>query len=315
MREPALGFDSNLSSQSSLLKRIRENLLSVWTLPRVVLAARHAANGAPIHLLEDRRRKPTLTAQAGSTCLHALIFAALVYSMTHPLVTARPGSKTESFPVGSLNFSAPKWMREAAMDSPGRRGNGGDLNPLPPTAGELAPPSRLVFAPPRLPDGRPHPLSVPITTFDPDAPDLASPVKDLGLPWMRDPNNSAGPGTDGIGTRPGRGMGDGPGDGSGQGDDATPYNRVATQVICKICPDPGYSDEARKAKLQGLVTMHVLVGADGRVRDVQITRGIGLGLDENAVRAVRSWQFIPARDGARRPVATWITIETVFRLF
>jgi protein TonB len=109
-------------------------------------------------------------------------------------------------------------------------------------------------------------------------------------------------------------MGDGPGDGSGQGDDATPYN-VATQVICKICPDPGYSDEARKAKLQGLVTLHVLVGADGRVRDVQITRGIGLGLDENAVRAVRIWQFIPAQDGARRPVATWITIETVFRLF
>jgi periplasmic protein TonB len=67
--------------------------------------------------------------------------------------------------------------------------------------------------------------------------------------------------------------------------------------------------------MQGLVTMRVLVGADGRVRDVQVTRGIGLGLDENAVRAVRGWQFIPARDGARRPVATWVTIETVFRLF
>ena len=38
-------------------------------------------------------------------------------------------------------------------------------------------------------------------------------------------------------------------------------------------------------------------------------------LDENAVRAVRGWQFIPAKDAARRPVATWITIATVFRLF
>jgi protein TonB len=93
------------------------------------------------------------------------------------------------------------------------------------------------------------------------------------------------------------------------------YAPVAVQVVCKYCPDPAYSEEARKAKLQGLVTMHVLVGADGRVRDVQVTRVIGLGLDENAVRAVRSWQFIPARDDARRPVATWITIETVFRLF
>jgi protein TonB len=315
MREPALGFDSNLSSQSSLLKRIRENLLSVWTLPRVVLAATHAAIGAPIHLLDEHRQQTRLTGQAGSTCLHILICGAFLYGMAHPLIPTKHGTRPESVAVDSLSFSPPNWMREAAMDSLGKRGGGGDLNPLPPTAGELAPPSKRVFAPPRLPDGQPHPLLVPVTTFERDAPDFPPPVKDLGLPWMRDRNYSAGSGTNGIGTQADHGMGDGPGDGSGQGDDATPYGRVATQVICKICPDPAYSDEARKAKLQGLVTMHVLVGADGRVRDVQVTRGIGLGLDENAVRAVRGWQFIPARDGARRPVATWITIETVFRLF
>jgi len=315
MRDPALGFGSSLSRQPSFWKRVRENLLSLWTLPRVALGAKHAANGVPLHLLDDRREKASLTAQAGSTCLHILIFVAVAYAITHPLVRIKPGTVHEFVPVGPVDFSAPKWMREAAADSLGKRGSGGDLNSLPPTAGELAPPSRLVLAPPRLPDGKPHPLPVLVTTFDADAPDLTSPVKDLGLPWLRDRNNSAGPGTNGIGTHPGHGMGDGLGDGSGQGDDSAPYARVATQVICRICPDPAYSDEARKAKMQGLVTMRVLVGADGRVRDVQVTRGIGLGLDENAVRAVRGWQFIPARDGARRPVATWITIETVFRLF
>jgi periplasmic protein TonB len=315
MRDPALGFASSLSRQPSFWKRIRENLPSLWTLPRVALGAKHAANGAPIHLLDDRCEKASLTAQAGSTCLHVLIFVALAYAMTHPLVQTKSASVNEFIPVGPVDFSAPKWMKEAATDSLGKRGSGGDLNPLPPTAGEFAPPSRLVLAPPRLPDGKPHPLSVLVTTFDADAPDLTSPIKDLGLPWMHDRNNSAGPGTNGIGTHPGHGMGDDGNDGSGQGDDSGPYARVATQVICRICPDPAYSDEARKAKMQGLVTMRVLVGADGRVRDVQVTRGIGLGLDENAVRAVRAWQFIPARDGARRPVATWVTIETVFRLF
>ena len=315
MRDPALGCSSNLSRQPAFWKRIHENLLSLWTLPRVALTATHAANAAPLHLLDDRREKASLTAQAGSTCLHVLIFVALAYAMTHPLVQTKSSSVNEFVPVGPVDFSAPKWMREAVVDSLGKRGSGGDLNPLPPTAGELAPPSRLVLAPPRLPDGKPHPLPVLVTTFDAEAPDLTSPVKDLGLPWMRDRSNSAGPGTNGIGTHPGHGMGDGLGDGSGQGDDSAPYARVATQVICRICPDPAYSDEARKAKMQGLVTMRVLVGVDGRVRDVQVTRGIGLGLDENAVRAVRGWQFIPARDGARRPVATWITIETVFRLF
>jgi TonB family protein len=68
-------------------------------------------------------------------------------------------------------------------------------------------------------------------------------------------------------------------------------------------------------KLQGMVTLRVLVGVDGRVKDVQITRRLGLGLDENAVQAVRSWQFIPAKEAARRPVASWITIETLFRLY
>jgi TonB family protein len=314
MREPALRFDRN-SRQPAFCTRIRENLLSLCTLPRVDFAPRQRANGAPIHLLEPHRQKASLSAQASSTCVHLLIFAALVYAMAHPLVSTKLDGRRRSMPVGPLEFNAPRWMREAAMASRGRTGTGGDLNPLPPTAGELAPRAKLVLAPPRLPDGRPHPLPVPLATFDENAPELTLPVKDLGLPWMRDRNNSAGPGRNGVGTRPGQGMGDGPGDGAGQGDDATPYAMVATQVVCRICPDPAYSDQARKAKAQGLVTMRVLVGADGRVRDVRVTRGMGLGLDENAVRAVRGWQFIPARDGARRLVATWITIETVFRLY
>src|SRR5439155_7613078 len=72
-----------------------------------------------------------------------------------------------------------------------------------------------------------------------------------------------------------------------------PDCRMADRILsqCLRCPDPLYSDEARQAKMQGQVTMRVLVGLDGRARDIQVTRGIGLGLDENAVRAVRGWQF------------------------
>ncbi len=173
----------------------------------------------------------------------------------------------------------------------------------------------MALLPPHLPDGRPHALVVPVAIADADAPEISRPVNDAGLPWMKDRNNLEGAGEHGIGVGHDRGLGDGLGDGSGVGNDAGPYALVATQVVCKYCPDPLYSDEARKAKLQGLVTMRVLVGADGRVRNVQVTRGLGLGLDENAIQAARNWQFMPPRDAARRPVATWITIETVFRLF
>ena len=315
MPVPGPQFDFALIRRSSFLKRIRENLDSSLRLRSVAMAAGHAANCAPIHILDQRRDKARFSAQAGSTCIHALVFFGLIYLVAHPPIKTKPGPLREPTSVGALEFAAPKWLRGAARDSAGKSGGGGDHHPLPPTAGELAPRAKIVLAPPRLPDGRVHPLAVQVTTYDADAPELAAPITELGLPWMKTPNKSAGPGTNGIGTRPGNGMGDGPGDGSGQGDDALPYARVATQVVCLHCPDPAYSDEARKAKLQGQVTLRVLVGADGRARDVQVTHGIGLGLDENAVRAVRNWQFSPAKDTARRPVASWITIETVFRLY
>jgi TonB family protein len=132
---------------------------------------------------------------------------------------------------------------------------------------------------------------------------------------MKDKNGSEGNGENGIGDGPGHGMGNGPGDGTGVGNDPGPYGKATSQAACQYCPDPPYSEEARKEKLQGMVTLRVLVGVDGRVKEVQITRRLGLGLDENAVQAVRSWQFIPAKDAARRPVASWITIETLFRLY
>jgi len=104
-------------------------------------------------------------------------------------------------------------------------------------------------------------------------------------------------------------------DGDGESDSSLACNRVASQVICRVCPDPLYSEEARKTKLHESVLLAALVGADGRVNEVRVLRGLGLGLDETAVQAVRGWQFLPAKDAAQRPVASWIRVETMFRLF
>jgi TonB family protein len=63
------------------------------------------------------------------------------------------------------------------------------------------------------------------------------------------------------------------------------------------------------------VTLQVLVGEDGRAHAIRIIKGIGFGLDERAVETVRGWKFTPARDGAKRAVAAWVTVEAVFRLY
>jgi protein TonB len=79
-------------------------------------------------------------------------------------------------------------------------------------------------------------------------------------------------------------------------------------------PDPEYSDEARKAKFQGSVVLTAIIGPDGRPRNLQVQRSLGLGLDQKALDAVAKWHFDPAqKDG--HPVAVQISIEVVFRLY
>ena len=48
-------------------------------------------------------------------------------------------------------------------------------------------------------------------------------------------------------------------------------------------PDPEYSEEARKAKFQGTCVLWLVVGPDGRPRDIKVARTLGLGLDEKAI--------------------------------
>jgi len=77
--------------------------------------------------------------------------------------------------------------------------------------------------------------------------------------------------------------------------------------------EPSYSEEARAARLQGKVVVRTIIGTDGRTHDSQIVRGLGLGLDENAIETISRWQFKPgAKDG--QPVKVTATIEVNFRL-
>ena len=66
-------------------------------------------------------------------------------------------------------------------------------------------------------------------------------------------------------------------------------------------------------KLQGVVTLYAEVDVDGRLRSIRVTRGLGLGLEEKAIEAVRQWRFRPGmRDG--RPIVSAATIEVNFHL-
>jgi len=75
-----------------------------------------------------------------------------------------------------------------------------------------------------------------------------------------------------------------------------------------------YSTEARSASFEGICVLRLIVGPDGKPRDIKVARTLGMGLDEKAIEAVRTWTFEPARkDG--KPVAVLINVEVNFRLY
>jgi TonB family protein len=120
----------------------------------------------------------------------------------------------------------------------------------------------------------------------------------------------------GIGGGVGSGFGPGVGPGSGGGIGGGAY-RVGGGVSSPRAiydPEPEYSEEARKAKYQGTVVLWVVIGSDGRAKDLRVQRSLGMGLDEKALEAVRKWRFAPAlKDG--RPVPVQVNIEVSFRLY
>ena len=78
-------------------------------------------------------------------------------------------------------------------------------------------------------------------------------------------------------------------------------------------PEPGYSSEAREAKVNGTVVLAAVIDQDGHVADVALIRPLGMGLDENAVETIRTWTFKPAQQNGS-PRAVRVVIEITFRL-
>lgn len=78
-------------------------------------------------------------------------------------------------------------------------------------------------------------------------------------------------------------------------------------------PEPEFSEEARKAGEAGAVIISLIVGVDGRPRDLNVDCSSAPDLNQNAVEAVKTWRFEPGtKDG--KPVAIPIAIEVQFHL-
>ena len=213
----------------------------------------------------------------------------------------------------------PKFSELPLIFSGNSGGGGGNHDPLPASRGHLPQASLdTQIVPPNvmLPTAMPR---LPVQQTVEVAPDIKLPqggqIGDPTSPFSRWLSNGPG-GLKGIGTGCCGGIGPAVGPGAGDGPPGIfPAGRKGVTVPQVIYnPEPSFSDEARKAKAQGIVLLLLVVGKDGHTYDIHVGQSLGMGLDERAIEAVHHWRFRPATLNGQ-PVATQIAVEVDFHLY
>ncbi len=258
---------------------------------------------------------------AGSTVIHVLALALIIaatYLGRKIVDVAKPKALVELIMPDDMP------VLPVSKTQSGGGGGGGDRDKLKASPGRLPRQSMQQFTPPaavvrnldpKLPVAPTIVVPPDIHLQQPNLPDLGDPLSHL--PSV--PSNGTGYGG-GIGSGSGGGVGSGegpgygPGHGGGTGGGAFKVGGGVSAPKQIYAPDPEYSEEARKVKHMGTVVLWLIVGPDGRTRDIRVARTLGLGLDEKAIEAVRTWRFEPAmKDG--KPVAVQINVEVNFHLY
>lgn len=304
-----------------------------------VHAVRALATGAPMVALRRRELFAApleSTRRAGvplalSSALHAGMLAAIVLVTTAGLRSAAVSPQ----PIADEKHKTR--MVFLAIPGPGGGGGGGGLlQRTPPPKAERKghramssplprrePPKRLeVVSRPReepkpaIVEAEPLPAIVaPVVAAPADVRDRSGVLDEVRREAeSRGPGQGGGVGS-GNGTGIGEGDGSGIGPGSGGGTGGGPYRPgsgiQAPRLLQEVKPD--YTEEARQRGVEGDVELEIVVKSNGSVGDVRILRGLGAGLDQRAIAAVRQWRFAPARR-LNAPIDVIVEVAVEFRL-
>jgi len=315
-------FEDAFVDPPSILRRLIDSFIEAFREfrqnPRSYVVSAFKSDGVGGH----RRKMLLRFGLAIGIVVYACFFGAiLILWSIHAKAKDDSQTELEVHMINPDDFKQQEIEMPKADKKAGGGGGGGRNTPTPASKGQLpkfslTPP---IIAPRPEPTPRPPSLPVPETVqVDPRLEPKRDELAVTGLPNGVPGPPSAGPGSGG-GMGDGSGGGMGPGNGRGVGPNlgggsrGGPATVVDSKPIALNSPQPRYTEEARKNKIQGNVTARVLVGADGQVKQVKITRGLPDGLDEQAIQAAYQLRFKPAMKGGQ-PVAYWIPVLIEFNL-
>jgi len=257
---------------------------------------------APIPVPDRMAVKPNPWAIGTSITLNGIILVIILALGLIKVVNEVKKNNLVVTPIDVPEFKAPKADVAAG-------GGGGSPDKIQAIKGRI---------PPRAPEMAPKLITDPVPSIDvqkniviPDNPSLPN----FGM--SNSPNVKVGSLGNGSGMGVGNGNGNGYGNGTG-GNIGGGLERIGGRVSAPVAlnsVEAEFSDEARRAKYQGVCLISLIVDAQGNPQNPRVIRSLGMGLDEKALEAVRKYKFKPAMRDGKTPVAVPITVEVNFRLY
>jgi TonB family protein len=253
-----------------------------------------------------------------STTVNLSILLILLFFVGKKIVeTVTKPTVMTSIDVGDYN--APK-----AANKMGGGGGGGDHSIIEASKGKLpkiekdpvVPPQVQTFDKPKI--EAPAAIAVQNDIKLPDNPDLTNLGMKTGANVVLSNGTGGGGGMgsgNGGGLGSGNGIGYGPGSGWNTGGGLAQVGGRVSAPVPLFQPEAEFSDEARRAKYQGVCLVGLIVDAQGNPQNVHIVRALGMGLDEKAMEAVRKYKFKPAMRDGKTPVPVYVNVEVNFRLY
>jgi periplasmic protein TonB len=277
------------------------DLLFPAKLPPLVLQSR------PIAVVDRMAIRSSYPSTGYAVAAHVLVVFLIGFVVNAQIRKVTPNRESVA------ELIAPPVSLQAAPNADRIGGGGGQKGFAPVTRGRLPKLMQEQLIAPKTP-----PLQPPVIAIEPSvAVQMNLKMADNTLPDLGLPNSPVVTGSMGTGRGAGLGSGDGDGIGPGVGGNVGGgVRRVGNGVSAPevlFQPEPEFSEQARKAKLSGNVEVYLWVDEHGNPTHVRLARGIGMGLDEKAVEAVRQYRFKPAMANGR-PVTVEMYVDVVFQI-
>ncbi len=286
---------------TSLIESFRDVFFPT-KLPPLVLESK------PIYVADPMATKMSRSSYAASIAFYALLILFFAFLLKKGVQLAAPPKTSFT----QLEVPPPPPPLAPRADKIG--GGGGQKGPTPVTQGHLPKLAQQQIVPPKAPPVEPPKLAVePTVVVQPNLKMADNKMPDLGVPNSNLKGFSMGNGNgSGIGSGNGNGIGPGSGGNTGGGPMHVGGSVRPPSVLYSV--EPEFSEEARKAKFSGNVQVYLWVDEEGKPSHVRVVRGVGMGLDEKAVEAVRQYKFKPALQNGK-PVKVDLYIDVNFQIF